>query len=76
MHVREYRNHNPMAELGQLLRRAALAVALVAVPVAAVAQSNSDPAPVVAGPMLLGGQLAKPNGVGFVLAVGLQRARG
>ena len=74
--MREYKNHNSKGEVTRLLRRAALAVALVAVPIAAVAKSNNGPEPIVTGSTLLGWQSKKPNGVGFVLAVGLQRARG
>ena len=73
--MREYRKHDAWSELAALLRRVALAAVIVAVPLAAVAQSVSDPAPVV-GSALFGAQIQKSNGVGFVLAVGLQRARG
>ena len=73
--MREYRKHDAWSELAALMRRVALAAVIVAVPLAAVAQSNSEPSPIL-GSALFGGSIQKPNGVGFVLAVGLQRARG
>jgi hypothetical protein len=60
--------------LGMLPRLALIAV-LLAGSALAVGKVNASTGNVVSDVMLVGGELTKPSGVGFVLAVGLQRMR-
>jgi hypothetical protein len=53
----------------------ALIAALFGTTAFAVSKVNAATGSVVADAVLVGGQMNKPSGVGFVLAVGLQRMR-
>ncbi len=64
---------NPIADFARMLPRLALIVALVAGTAFAVSQVNAAPDAFLSEATLVGGEMAKPSGVGFVLAVGLQR---
>lgn len=64
---------HPLAELAWMVPRILLVAALVATTAFAVSRVSAAPGSVVADVMLVGGEIAKPSGVGFVLAVGLQR---
>ena len=68
-------NANPIADMLRTLPRLALVAALFATTAFAVSRVNAATGSVVTDVMLVGGQMAKPSGVGFVLAVGLQRMR-
>lgn len=59
----------------RMLPRLALIAALFASTAFAVSKVSAATGNVVTDVMLVGGQMAKPSGVGFVLAVGLQRMR-
>jgi len=63
------------ADTLKMLPRLLTIAALVATTAFAVSKVNAAPEAVVTDVMLVGGQLTKPSGVGFVLAVGLQRLR-
>lgn len=64
---------NPVADILRMLPRLAVIAALVGSTAFAVSKVNAAPEAIVTDAMLVGGTLAKPSGVGFVLAVGLQR---
>ena len=64
--------NNPVRELIAMLPRLAVVACLAVVTATGATRFMVEPAP-IAQTALLGGDFAKPNGVGFVLAVGLQR---
>jgi len=65
----------PIADVVRMLPRLALIALFIGSTAFAVSKVNAAPEAVVTDVMLVGGQIAKPSGVGFVLAVGLQRMR-
>lgn len=66
---------NPITDMLRTLPRLALIAALFGTTAFAVSKVNAATGSVVADAVLVGGQMTKPSGVGFVLAVGLQRMR-
>ncbi|MCR5858953.1 hypothetical protein [Mesorhizobium sp. J428] len=66
---------NPIADIVRMLPRLALIALFIGSTALAVSKVNAAPEAIVTDVMLVGGQIAKPSGVGFVLAVGLQRMR-
>jgi len=66
---------HPISEIFGMLPRLAVVAMLVATTAFAVSKVNAAQDTVQSNVMLVGGQLTKPSGVGFVLAVGLQRMR-
>jgi len=67
--------HHPLLEIVGMMPRLALIAMLLATTAFAVSKVNAAQDTVQSNVVLVGGQLAKPSGVGFVLAVGLQRLR-
>lgn len=66
---------NPITDILRTLPRLALIAAMFATTAFAVSKVNAATGSVVTDAVLVGGQMTKPSGVGFVLAVGLQRMR-
>jgi len=66
---------HPIFELLGMLPKLLLVATIVATTAFAVSKVNAAQTAVQSGVVLVGGQLTKPSGVGFVLAVGLQRNR-
>ena len=64
---------NPFIEVARMLPKLALIAAFLTATALAVSSVNAAPEAVSINAMLVGGEIAKPSGVGFVLAVGLQR---
>ena len=65
----------PILEIVGMMPRLALIAMLLATTAFAVSKVNAAQTNVRSNVVLVGGQLTKPSGVGFVLAVGLQRLR-
>jgi hypothetical protein len=66
---------NPISEIVGMLPKLMLVALIVATTAFAVSKVNAAQTAVQSNVMLVGGDLVKPSGVGFVLAVGLQRLR-
>ncbi len=66
---------HPILEIVGMMPRLALIAMLLATTAFAVSKVNAAQTNVRSNVVLVGGQLTKPSGVGFVLAVGLQRLR-
>lgn len=68
---------NARSQFNELLRmvpRLAILALIAGGATNLVSNSMASPEPIMTSKVLTGGRIAKPNGVGFVLAVGLQRA--
>lgn len=65
--------HHPLTEMLRTLPRLVVMTLMIGGPLLAVGQGNAASGAFQSGKMLVGGEIAKPNGVGLVLAVGLQR---
>jgi hypothetical protein len=66
---------HPISEIVGMLPKLVLVALIVATTAFAVSKVNAAQNAVQSNVVLVGGQLTKPSGVGFVLAVGLQRLR-
>lgn len=64
--------NNPIRELIAMMPRLAVVASLAVVTATGATRLMAEPDP-IAQTALFGGEFAKPNGVGFVLAVSLQR---
>lgn len=66
---------HPIFEIVGMLPKLLLVALIVATTAFAVSKVNAAQSAVQSSVVLVGGDLVKPSGVGFVLAVGLQRLR-
>jgi len=66
-------SRKPIAELFRILPRLTVMLLVVAAPALAVGTGNASGDSIYSSEILVGSDLATPNGVGLVLAVGLQR---